>query len=67
MSSIKNPSKHAKGDLIEMDTVFCNENEYQTRAEVDFAHPEAAVIKRVLGGWVVFKTYAAYEVWKSQK
>lgn len=50
-----------------MDTVFCNENEYQTRAEVDFAHPEAAVIKRVLGGWVVFKTYAAYEVWKSQK
>ena len=50
-----------------MDTVFCNENEYQTRAEVDFAHPEAAVIKRVLGGWVVFKTYAAYEVWKNQK
>lgn len=45
---------------------FCVNTDYKNRKQVMEAYPSAAVIKKVLGGWAVFETYADYETWKKQ-
>lgn len=47
--------------------IYCLKPDYKSRREVEDAHPEAAVIKAVCGGWAVFSTYENYETWRGQK
>lgn len=46
---------------------FVRDDEYAGRRAVKAAFPEAAVIRRVCGGWAVFETYADYDTWRAQK
>ena len=45
---------------------FCNNLDYKTEAEVSAAYPSAAKIVCVDGGWMMFNTLDAYEVWMNQ-
>lgn len=47
--------------------IYCYKPGYANRGEVEDAHPAAAVIKAVCGGWAVFETYEDYETWRRQK
>lgn len=47
--------------------IYCYKPGYANRGEVEEAHPAAAVIKTVCGGWAVFETYEDYETWRRQK
>lgn len=44
-----------------------SERDCKTRKEVAKAHPEAAKIVKVTGGWAVFYSLSDYETWKRQK
>lgn len=52
---------------MELAMVFASEAYYRSRREVVDAHPEAAKIVKVEGGWGVFESLADYENWKRQK
>lgn len=47
--------------------IFASEAYYNTRKEVVAAHPEAAKVVKVEGGWGVFESLTDYETWKRQK
>lgn len=45
---------------------FCNQTDYANRKAVTEEYPEAEVIKKVEGGWMVFDTNDEYETWRNQ-
>lgn len=46
---------------------FCSDQDYKNRKAIKLSYCDAAVIKKVFGGWYVFETYADYETWLLQK
>ena len=52
---------------IKSKTIFCDEREYGSKANVQKEYPSATKIVKVTGGWAVFETWTDYETWKKQK
>ena len=57
---------HRHSKVMSEDREFFSEADYD-RAEIRELKAEGKIVKRVIGGWMVFDTISDYETWRNQK